>query len=162
MKTGDVPESIGQAWIDAAFRIREELVKYAEGNKDFKGIADTDKVDLADNFNYQSSTNLKQADIPGKQDLILQQNRPNPFNDQTMVYFEIPSEIGCPIPIMMRVYNTNGQVVKTLVNMEMKPGRYSVIWNGELDDGGQVPEGLYLLELRTSDQRQVITLSVIR
>jgi YVTN family beta-propeller protein len=162
VKLGQIPEEIAKEWRDAAFRIRDELVKYAKGNKDFTGAADTDKVEITDNYSNQSLTSQIPADFTGKQDLILEQNRPNPFSNQTMIYFEIPSSFREQIPIMMRVYNTSGQIVKTLVNMDMKPGRYSVIWNSEMDDGALVPEGLYLLELRSTDQREVITLSVIK
>ena len=62
----------------------------------------------------------------------------------------------------MRVFNTSGQVVKTLIHMDMESGSYSVIWNGGLDDGGLVPDGIYLLELTIPGQREVMTISVIR
>ena len=90
------------------------------------------------------------------------ENRPNPFSDHTQIYFEIPGTGGANIPVFMRVFNTSGQVVKTLVHTDMEPGRYSVIWNSDLDDGGLVPDGIYLLELMTPDQRKAITISVIK
>ncbi len=46
--------------------------------------------------------------------------------------------------------------------MDMEPGRYSVNWSGSLDDGGMVPDGIYLLELSIPGQREVLTISVIR
>jgi hypothetical protein len=44
----------------------------------------------------------------------------------------------------------------------MEPGRYSIVWNSDLDDGGLVPDGIYLLELRVSDQREAIRISVVK
>ena len=94
--------------------------------------------------------------------LVLAQNRPNPFSYHTQVHFEIPNNGETDIPVIMRVFNTSGQVVKTLVHMDMEPGRYSVVWNCDLDDGGMVADGIYLLELRVPGERKAIRISVVK
>ena len=89
-------------------------------------------------------------------------NQPNPFGDYTRINFVIPETGRASIPVGMKVYNTSGQVVKTLVQMNMEPGRYSVLWNCDLDQGGQAPDGIYLLELMVPGERKTIRISVMR
>jgi len=45
------------------------------------------------------------------------------------------------------MYNTLGQVVKTLVNENQNPGPYSVKWNGRDESGRQAAAGIYFYRL---------------
>jgi len=58
----------------------------------------------------------------------LSQNYPNPFNPVTEINYEVAKEVG----VTITVYNTLGQLVKTLVNNEMKkPGLHKVVFDGK-------------------------------
>jgi hypothetical protein len=78
----------------------------------------------------------------------LEQNYPNPFNPRTKIGYAVPAETH----ITLRVYNTLGQVVKTLVDAQMAPGRYTVVWDGTSDMGMTVSPGIYFARLHNSEQ----------
>jgi len=154
---GRIPEDLGNAWLEAAYRIREQLVKDYIDKKALKGT----QIEGSEINSMKDSNNIDNRELIDMPTLKLE-NRPNPFSYHTQIYFEIPDNGLADIPVIMRVYNTNGQVVKNLVHMDMEPGRHSVIWNSDRDDGGMVPDGIYLLELITPDQRKAIRISVVK
>ena len=80
-------------------------------------------------------------------DLTLSQNYPNPFNPKTSIHYHINK----PENVILKIYNTLGQEVITLVD-ELKPaGRLSTQWNGKDKDGKQVPSGLYLYRIQVGN-----------
>jgi len=137
---GEIPEALGNEWLEAAYRIREQLVE------------DLDELKKA----YGSTSDLQTENI------LMLGNRPNPFSDYTLINFEIPDAGQTAIPVIMRVFNINGQVVNTLINTDMAPGSHMVHWDCMMDGGGLAPDGIYLLELRIPDQRKTVRLSVIK
>ncbi|MCK4990610.1 MAG: hypothetical protein KAS29_08995, partial [Bacteroidales bacterium] len=160
MSRGEILEALGNAWLDAAYRIREQLLKDLEAQQSLlKGSGETGSGSGTQDDLQRSDGHI--MDLHLESSLRLE-NRPNPFSNHTQVYFEIPDKGEAYIPVIIRVFNINGQVMKTLVHMDMEPGAYSVIWNSNLDDGGLVPDGIYLLELMTPGQRKAITISVIK
>lgn len=88
----------------------------------------------------------KALDIP--QEYSLNQNYPNPFNPQTTLRFTIPkSEL-----IELKVFNIQGQLIRTLVN-EVKPaGSYQATWNGENETGIAQASGIYFYRLKAGTQ----------
>lgn len=69
----------------------------------------------------------------------LYNNYPNPFNPVTNIKFDIP-DFGY---VKVLVYNLNGQIVRTLQEGNLIPGKYSMYWDG-LDDYGQaLSSGIY-------------------
>jgi len=159
MSRGGVSEDLGNAWLEAAYRIRDQIEMDIDAAKQLKGSgsAGSDSGTLND---PQSITG-NEKDLIGIHSLKLE-NRPNPFSDYTLIDFEIPRSGVREIPVIMRVININGQVIKTLVHMDMAPGRYMVHWDCTMDAGGQAPDGLYLLDLRIPDQRKTVRLSVVK
>ena len=77
-------------------------------------------------------------------DFVLQQNYPNPFNPETIIEFKVP-ELG---PVVLSIFNTLGQKIRTLVNDHRAPGTYQVFWDGRDDHGNYVATGMYLYQLR--------------
>jgi hypothetical protein len=55
----------------------------------------------------------------------LSQNYPNPFNPTTTIQFALPKEGR----VSVKVYDVLGREEATLVDEEMPPGSYRVIWN---------------------------------
>jgi hypothetical protein len=70
----------------------------------------------------------------------LEQNYPNPFNPVTV----IPFSVGTDGPASLRVYDLLGQEIATLVNGNMKAGRYDLRF-----DGSTLPSGIYIYRLQT-------------
>ena len=75
-------------------------------------------------------------------------NYPNPFNPETTITFELKE----PAMTSLKIYNTRGQLVKTLVDEEMSAGRHSRIWDGLDDDGSAVASGVYLYKINSKKQ----------
>ena len=155
-----IPTELGYAWLEAAYRIRGQLWKdFEEQQSLLKGSGETGSG--SGTLDDLQKSDGRIMDLQRESSLQLE-NRPNPFSYHTQINFEIPNSGQADMPVMMRVFNINGQVIKTLVHMDMEPGRYSIVWNSDLDDGGLVPDGIYLLELRVSDQREAIRISVVK
>lgn len=77
----------------------------------------------------------------------LSQNYPNPFNPSTKIDYSVQRTDN----IQIRIYNSLGQLVKTLIDETKSPGEYSVIWNGKDDSGSSVASGVYYYQIITKD-----------
>jgi hypothetical protein len=64
---------------------------------------------------------------------------PNPFNPTTNIQFSIAKSEN----VKLVVFNILGQQIRTLVNGEMKPGKYTATWNGKDEFGTNVASGIY-------------------
>jgi Secretion system C-terminal sorting domain/WD40-like Beta Propeller Repeat len=72
-------------------------------------------------------------------------NDHNPFNPTTTIQYEIPSSHN----VKLQVLNIRGQLIRTLVNEQKAPGRYSI----EFDASG-LSSGVYLYRLVAGDFSQ--------
>jgi hypothetical protein len=68
----------------------------------------------------------------------LAQNFPNPFNPSTTIRFSLP-EAGF---VKLTIYNSLGEIVKTLVNENRSAGEYETIF-----DANGLPSGIYITRL---------------
>ena len=81
----------------------------------------------------------------------LSQNYPNPFNPSTSIRYDIPgtSSSGMQdVHTMIQIFNTRGQLVRTLVDGTMGPGSYVVQWDGRSDAGEPAGSGIYLYRIQ--------------
>jgi hypothetical protein len=83
----------------------------------------------------------------------LEQNFPNPFNPSTTIRFALPKSGH----VELKVYNTLGQVVATLVNEEKVAGTYAAEWNV-----GSVASGVYYYRLQAGEFTQTKKLILLR
>lgn len=77
---------------------------------------------------------------------------PNPFNPSARVEYTIPAGAGV-VPVMLRVVDLGGRVIRELVHGALEPGRYDAVWNGADGQGRAVASGVYLLELQAGHAR---------
>ena len=77
----------------------------------------------------------------------LNQNYPNPFNLSTEITFQLPVKS----QVDLRIYNTKGQLVRSLIDDERDAGSYSITWDGKDGSGKVVASGIYFYKLTTSD-----------
>ena len=96
----------------------------------------------------QKSATLKSGMI---EDVSIDNSFPNPFVDQTMIYYSITK----PQKVEVSVFNSIGQKSKTLVNSELAPGSYSTVWDGKNNSGGALPKGIYFIQISGSKDRVV-------
>jgi hypothetical protein len=91
-------------------------------------------------------------------DYRLYQNSPNPFNPSTVIRYEIPEAV----TVMVKVFNTNGQEVRTLVNGLQPAGAHQISWDGRDAKGESVPSGLYLYRLQTGTHVETRRMLLVR
>ena len=88
----------------------------------------------------------------------LKQNHPNPFNPQTMIPYHVSEET----MICLKVLDTAGREIRTLINRIQRPGDYSVIWDGKNESGVPAGSGLYLCRLTVRGASQTRKMLLIR
>ena len=82
---------------------------------------------------------------------ILFRNYPNPFNPKTTIQYHISQEAALR-PISLKIYNSLGEEVLTLVRRTQNPGNHSVDWNGRNSNGMEVPSGIYFYQLSSGGE----------
>jgi hypothetical protein len=86
----------------------------------------------------------------------LRQNYPNPFNPSTSIRFTVGGSqftAHCPIHAIIRIFNVRGQLVKTLLDEEKRPGEYLLFWDGMDKSGKEVGSGIYFYQLAAGDRK---------
>ena len=107
------------------------------------------QIDTDGQFVYSNSV---QVTIEGPQTFVLHQNYPNPFNSETTLSYEIPtlkqdSQIENRFDVTLKIYNSLGQHIQTLVNERKRSGIYTINWNGRDEFGQIVSSGVYFYQL---------------
>ncbi len=82
------------------------------------------------------------------QEFQLEQNFPNPFNPATRIRYFIARQNH----VSLIIYNALGQVVRTLVSAEHRPGFFEIDWDGRNDAGVQMANGLYFYQLMSGER----------
>ena len=88
-------------------------------------------------------TNIDEDNVNVPYEFLLAQNYPNPFNPTTTIRFQIPHAGHLSI----KIYNSIGQEVKTLVSRHHSAGNHEVMWDGTDNHGSLVSSGIYLYRL---------------
>jgi len=134
----------------ALFEITFEILDSSKNNAQviveacrIDGLKNADlDIRIADGVNYTI------------RELWLSQNFPNPFNSETVIHFN--SGEGGEIEI--KIYDTLGKKIKTLVSGFQNRGTAKVVWDGSNDNGRQVCSGVYFCRLRLKSQTKIIKL----
>lgn len=87
-----------------------------------------------------SETFVENEMIPTKTELS---NYPNPFNPSTTIQFSIQNDSN----VKLSIYNIKGQKIKILAQNKFLKGSYSLVWNGDDENGQTVGSGVYLYKL---------------
>ncbi len=80
-------------------------------------------------------------------------NNPNPFNSRTLIKFNLAE----PCETSLRIYNIQGQLVETVVEQYLQPGRYSFTW-----DASNVSSGMYLMKFSAGNTITTRRLSLLK
>jgi len=78
-------------------------------------------------------------------------NAPNPFNPTTAIPYAVPYSAEAGLQVVqttLAIYSVTGQLVTTLVEEPMMPGRYRATWSGTDEFGRPVGAGVYIAVLR--------------
>jgi hypothetical protein len=88
--------------------------------------------------NGPNAVNQLPGAIPSK--YTLDQNYPNPFNPTTLIKYSVPKQAF----VSLKVYNTVGEVVRTLFEGQQGPGNYAATF-----DATDLASGVYFYRLES-------------
>ncbi|MCK4978795.1 MAG: T9SS type A sorting domain-containing protein, partial [Candidatus Delongbacteria bacterium] len=91
-------------------------------------------------WQIDSSIEENESSLPNN--FTLEQNYPNPFNPSTRISYTVPS--GYYDNVKLEIFNTKGELVKTLVNKKQNAGKYSIDFNAS-----NLNSGMYFYTLKT-------------
>lgn len=74
---------------------------------------------------------------------LLHPNTPNPFNPMTRIAFDVPRATHA----RLRVYDSRGRLMRTLVDAPVHAGTTAAWWDGTGADGSRAASGLYFYRL---------------
>lgn len=83
---------------------------------------------------------------------------PNPVSSRCMVTYAVPRQS----QVSLGVYDVAGKRVRLLEQGLVKPGYYTIIWNGEDDAGRMLPQGVYLLRMESPTYKATQRLVLLR
>jgi|GEM_PF-1742212 len=105
----------------------------------------TAKATVVDTFGIVHTTDVTKVEKIGNTvptAFLLDQNYPNPFNPETAIRFSVPQESF----VTVKVFNTLGEEVATLVNEEKTAGVYNVSFNAN-----SLTSGIYFYTIKAND-----------
>jgi hypothetical protein len=76
---------------------------------------------------------------------------PNPFRGASSVQFDLPK----PGRVTLEVFDLQGRLVRSLLDGDYEPGRYSAVWQGRNQADQPVAPGIYFYRLRTPEKTAV-------
>lgn len=80
------------------------------------------------------------------------QNYPNPFNSRTIIRYSLfansqGSRVNSQQHVVLKIYDINGKLVRTLVDEHKPAGEYTIHWDCKNDDGEKVASGVYFYRI---------------
>ncbi len=123
--------SAGNSYI----RLDNVWMPYEDGNFMIRAVVDTQWLDV------------EQEELPNIQELRAM-NYPNPFNPETTIAFDLPRSG----EVKLSIYNTRGQLIKTLVDDRLNAGSHEFLWDGKDQSGSINSSGVYFYRIETQEQ----------
>jgi len=74
-------------------------------------------------------------------------NYPNPFNSNTIIYFNLNNDS----KVDLKIFDITGNLSRHLVEDRMQKGLKKINWNGTNDNGEDVATGVYLYQLTINE-----------
>ncbi|MCK4256681.1 endonuclease [candidate division WOR-3 bacterium] len=138
--------------VDSMERIRNDLIASYQGDKKNPYILDSSLVRRA--YFYESTVVTGDYELLTN-DIILEQNYPNPFSTETVISYRLSvisknhkPITGYRLPITLFIYDLTGRIIR---NIPLRPSliapHSSVVWDGRDNSGENVPGGVYFYRL---------------
>jgi len=96
------------------------------------------------------------TEIPSNFELF--QNLPNPFNPETLIRFQLPQTRH----VVLKIFNTLGQEIRTLADVPYEAGYHSIKWDGKDNNGTPASSGIYFYQLQAGTFSQVKKMSLLK
>jgi minor extracellular serine protease Vpr len=169
--------TIADVFNHAGFHIFRSVTPFAENRQQISGTLITGKsglqftdtppkpgtyyywlsdLDLAGQSTFHGPIVVTYKNIPAS--FRLAPSRPNPFNPDTTIEYDLPRGE----PVVIRIYDILGREVRTLVNERQAAGFYEVIWNGRNQQGQAVGSGVYLYTLTAGNFAQSRKMTLLK
>ncbi len=97
---------------------------------------------------YDAVSNHNEYQKPNT--FLIQSIYPNPFNPQTKIVYNVPSQA----KVELKIYNVKGQLIKTLVDAHQNKGTQTIIWQGKNNDGYGVVSGIYFCRITVAGKQE--------
>ncbi|MFC1483700.1 T9SS type A sorting domain-containing protein [Candidatus Neomarinimicrobiota bacterium] len=88
----------------------------------------------------------------------LHPNYPNPFNPSTTIRYDLPEAA----EVMLVIYDLLGREIVQLVQDRMEAGYQQIIWNGRAANGRDVPSGIYIARMTTSEYTKSMKMVLLK
>ncbi|MCC7430751.1 FG-GAP repeat protein, partial [bacterium] len=88
----------------------------------------------------------------------LEQNFPNPFNPNTTISYTLAKTND----VKLEVFNTKGELVRTLVSEKQNEGSHASNWNGTDERGNAVSSGVYYCKLTAGNFSQTQKMTLLK
>ncbi len=109
-------------------------------------------------FSIVAANPIVQNPMPDFKINRLGQNRPNPFSQLTKINYSLKSNE----TVVLEIVNVKSEVIRSLVHEGKSAGSYTVEWNGQDQNGRDVPNGIYFYRLRLNRFKEVKTLLLFK
>ncbi|MBN1543094.1 right-handed parallel beta-helix repeat-containing protein [candidate division KSB1 bacterium] len=110
-------------------------------------------------FEFSGSTGVATAISSNKpKSFVLLPNFPNPFNQRTVLSFELANRERVRIDIT----NLRGEQIACLLDDTRDPGRHQIVWNATDVQGKPLPSGIYIVHIHSQNERQTRALLLLR
>lgn len=74
-------------------------------------------------------------------------NMQNPISGQAKIEYYLTNYNN----VLLNIFDSDGRIIRNLVNSKQPLGEYSVIWNGKTNDGQSLAPGQYFYQLKIGD-----------
>lgn len=122
-----------RTWTIANYIPRAPSGRYSDEESDTASAEFSDDQGAIDEDNTMEEIN---------QEITLEQNTPNPFNEETAISFSLQADGH----VELKVLDSRGNVVLTLINKETEAGHHRFTLSGQ-----NLPKGLYFYQLKAGD-----------
>ena len=124
----------GEAIAEISFKVKD----------DFGGTVRVSEARVWDRYHRTNTVDLGAAALKMLPKVFaLKQNYPNPFNPTTVIRYALPEASN----VRLEVFNTLGQVVRTLADEEQVAGAYRITWDGRNEQGQEMATGVYIYRI---------------
>jgi hypothetical protein len=106
----------------------------------------------------KSTESVIQPEVNPQEGFTLYQNYPNPFKSETEIAFRLPEDNY----VLIKIYNLQGEEIRTLVNEPYFGGEHKIRWDGNDSNGNPVSSGIYLYQIKAGSFTKVEKMSLIR
>jgi hypothetical protein len=83
---------------------------------------------------------------------------PNPLSSSTTISYTLPQSE----KVVLRIFDLNGTLVKTLIDARMQAGTHQLIWDAGEEKGNAVSPGIYLLRMQAGDFSETEKLVIVK